>query len=210
MLQGETYETSNGALEILEYTSSSRVKVRFLLTGYIRYAEAGAIRKGLVKDVYHPSVRGVGFMGEGKYLSKKKGTETEAYSAWSRMITRCYCPSYTSKNPTYKETVVCEEWHNFQIFAEWFYTNHIAGMSLDKDKLGDGTLYSPSTCSFISHKENSQLANSKGVSLVHTNGAVVHSPSQTQAAIDTNMSRCSISRLVSGKYTTIKGWSLLH
>lgn len=58
----------------------------------------------------------------------------------------------------YEHTNVCEEWLIFSNFNRWMETKDWEGKHLDKDLLGDGTLYSPETCCFIDPVLNSFLA----------------------------------------------------
>lgn len=72
------------------------------------------------------------------------------------MMQRCYNKNHKSyHNYGGRGVSVCDEWHNKKTFVEWglangFHTN----LDLDKDKKGDGMLYSPDTCCFITRKEN--------------------------------------------------------
>ena len=75
------------------------------------------------------------------------------------MLARCYDPKYTQKHPTYKQCEVCEEWHNFQNFAQWFENNYYEidkqVMNLDKDILiKENKIYSPETCVFVPQNIN--------------------------------------------------------
>jgi hypothetical protein len=56
---------------------------------------------------------------------------------------------------------VCNEWHNFQNFAEWFCKNYCdASMDkwqLDKDIIVPGNrVYSPETCCFVPNAVNNK------------------------------------------------------
>lgn len=73
------------------------------------------------------------------------------------MIDRCY----NEKNKVYyryggKGVKVCEEWREgYQKFLDWAIVNgYEDGLCLDKDIKGDGTLYSPETCCWITNLEN--------------------------------------------------------
>ena len=75
------------------------------------------------------------------------------------MIHRCYDPYYINEHLTYIDCYVCEEWHNFQVFAKWFYENYYEikneKMNLDKDILIKGNkLYSPETCLIVPERIN--------------------------------------------------------
>jgi hypothetical protein len=70
------------------------------------------------------------------------------------MITRCYNQNQRYINPTYEDCTVCDEWHNFQNFAQWYkdnyYTIENERMELDKDILiKNNKIYSPETCIFV-------------------------------------------------------------
>lgn len=76
------------------------------------------------------------------------------------MLKRCYDKNWKQKHPTYKDCTVCDEWHNFQNFAQWYEENYyeIPGeiMQLDKDILIKGNkVYSPDTCCFVPGDINS-------------------------------------------------------
>ena len=118
-----------------------------------------AFKKGQIKCVYERRVYGVGFMGIGEYSSKENGKITKCYEVWHSMLQRCYYDKFQDRKPTYKGCEVCESWHNFQTFAEWYENNYyeIPGkvMSLDKDILVKGNkIYSPNTCVFVPQEIN--------------------------------------------------------
>ena len=77
----------------------------------------------------------------------------KSYIVWSSMLHRCYSPLQhldLSRNPTYDNCEVCEEWFSFKNFETWFNENYREGYSLDKDILTEGNhLYSPETCCFV-------------------------------------------------------------
>lgn len=72
------------------------------------------------------------------------------YRAWGRMVERCH----SGRFPAYAGTVICEEWRYFMAFRSWMDQQPWAGNELDKDILGDGTLYSPATCCFVPRSVN--------------------------------------------------------
>lgn len=84
----------------------------------------------------------------------------EGYQAWIHMIHRCYGES-AKKYPTYSGVQVSEHWHNFMGFRAWWVTAYVPGWCLDKDLLGDGSIYSPSTCIYVPQDIN-KLLNTKG------------------------------------------------
>ena len=75
------------------------------------------------------------------------------------MLQRCYDPYYLNEHPTYRDCYVCEEWHNFQNFGEWWeynvYNCNNEKMCLDKDILVKGNkVYSPETCIIVPERIN--------------------------------------------------------
>lgn len=79
----------------------------------------------------------------------KDGKLTPHYSRWVNMLRRCYDPKYQTRRNSYADTTVCQEWLTFSKFKEWMDLQDWEGKDLDKDLLGDGTIYSPSTCVFV-------------------------------------------------------------
>lgn len=83
------------------------------------------------------------------------------YQRWRSMLARCYCPIYLNRFPTYAGNTVCEEWLTFSNFKNWMETQDWVGKQLDKDLLGNGKLYSPDTCCFISRALNTFFTDRK-------------------------------------------------
>jgi hypothetical protein len=103
-----------------------------------------------------------GVYTKGKYTFGKKGKPTKEYSVWLSMLTRCYSKRFLESNTTYAGCEVCDEWLDFQNFAEWFNENYIEGYQLDKDLIVKGNkLYSPETCCFVPQEINLLLVNRK-------------------------------------------------
>lgn len=110
---------------------------------------------GRLKNFNKPNLFGVGFFGYGIYSYNSK-TE-KIYNVWRKMLERCYS-LYAKNRRTYKDCVVCDEWHNFQNFAKWFEENYIDGFELDKDIILKGNkIYSPETCCFVPQEINKIL-----------------------------------------------------
>lgn len=76
---------------------------------------------------------------------------------WKDMRNRCYNPSCSNyKTHGAKGVRVCDEWlNNPNNFIEWAMDNGFSvDLQLDKDILGDGKLYSPKTCKWVTPLEN--------------------------------------------------------
>jgi len=155
---GEKYITNEGyEIEIVEYNGAMSVEVAFN-NGYKTRTDFGTIKKGKVKNPYHKSLFGVGYFGVGHYKCGINNKLTKSYKCWSSMLQRCYDEKWKEASPTYKDVIVCEEWHNFQVFSEWFYKNYVEGWQLDKDILVKGNkIYSPQTCCFVPAEINLQF-----------------------------------------------------
>lgn len=113
------------------------------------------VKEGSVRNPFHPSVCGIGYLGEGTFKKHINGKANKLYKTWSGMIRRCYDKNTQENQPAYIGCFVSEEWHNFQVFAQWFEENYIEGFHLDKDILFKGNkIYSPKTCCFVPDEIN--------------------------------------------------------
>lgn len=155
---GDKFTTNEGyTVVVTSYENAHKVKIEYE-NGYSRFCSSSDIRKGKVKNYYHPSVYGVGFLGEGNHRASIGRKHTEAYKTWKSMLRRCYSDDYQIEKPSYIGCSVDPEWHNFQNFADWFYSNYVEGWSLDKDILHAGNkIYSKSTAVFVPRHVNSQV-----------------------------------------------------
>jgi NMD protein affecting ribosome stability and mRNA decay len=82
------------------------------------------------------------------------------YKTWHGMIRRCYDEKSFEKYPSYKDCTVCDEWHNYQTFGEWYDQNYYEveneTMALDKDILVKGNrIYRHDACIFVPQRINS-------------------------------------------------------
>lgn len=150
---GEKHLTNEGyEIEIIEYFNRKNCTIKFLNSVKIKNVQYPNILSGAISNPYHKSVYGVGYVGVGKYISSCNGSTTKVYQTWYNMLSRCY----DNKNHSYKEVIICEEWGNFQTFAQWFENNYIEDFALDKDILVKGNkVYSPETCCFVPQEINS-------------------------------------------------------
>lgn len=98
-----------------------------------------------------------GFSVNSKVL--KNGVKTKDYEHWYNMAYRTSTPKEWDKYPRYKDCRVCDEWHSFENFKQWFDENYYEvdgeSMCLDKDILVKGNkIYSPETCCFVPNTIN--------------------------------------------------------
>ena len=198
---------SCGDFKVLEYINSKKILVEFVATGYVTTTQSSHIKKGLVKDKLSLNVYGVGFVGDGRHEASVNRKSTKAYQTWRGMLKRCYCSKSLAKSPTYSDCTVASEWHNFQVFADWFELNYIDGFELDKDKLGNGNkVYSSDTCCFISHAENMVLASAKDFEFISPNGDL-HAGNNIRAfAREHGLENRRLSEVRTGRRKHHKGW----
>ena len=163
---GEIHVNLNGeTFEIIKYNKCKDVIVKFLNSGDVMNTTYGEIKNKQVRSLLGRTVYGVGFIGYGEYKVSnydnelKKYIITNEYSIWSGMLRRCYDDKWKKKHPTYKNCIVCDEWHNFQNFAKWYEENYWEPINerveLDKDILQyNEKIYSPNTCFLVSQRIN--------------------------------------------------------
>lgn len=160
---GDLFATNQGCVCIVvDYQDSKNVRVRFLdKFNHEVIARLDHLRSGKVRNPYHPSLFGVGFVGVGDFKASENGKDTKEYTTWYNMMKRCYSREFLDGNPTYEGCKVCDEWHNFQSFAEWLTKQKNwgkAGYDLDKDlKIIGNKVYGPDFCSLVPHEVNSVL-----------------------------------------------------
>jgi len=149
-------------MTIVEYTDNKNMIVKFDGSGYLKKTNSSSFKKGAVKSPYCKSVCHRGYIGEGKYKIKVDGIVTKQYVDWHNMLQRCYSANFQATRPTYKDCTVCEEWHNFQVFAKWHDENYYEiesdskrGMNLDKDILKkNNKVYCPEYCVYVPDRIN--------------------------------------------------------
>ena len=77
------------------------------------------------------------------------------------MVARCYYEPRLRRFPSYRKCQVSVEWRYFSSFKSWMEIQDWKGKELDKDILGDGTLYSPEKCCFVENWLNSLFFDNK-------------------------------------------------
>tara|TARA_Y100001956_G_C4111390_1_gene182623 strand:- start:731 stop:1759 length:1029 start_codon:yes stop_codon:yes gene_type:complete len=141
----------------------SKGKVQFLNTGNVELFIPTHVRDGGILDKMQPVVANTGYLGKGVFNSKTKIRGKIIYGTWNSMLQRCYNP----KDWRYsfyggRGVSVCENWWNFQNFAEWFVDNlsllpENFEYQMDKDLKNCGKVYSPESCIFVPKSLNVAL-----------------------------------------------------
>lgn len=166
----KTITTEGYEVQIIKYNSYIDIDIRFNDTNrcILKGRNYSSFKDGKIKNPYHRSIMGVGFIGQGKHRVSINSRLTNKYNMWYRMFERCYGKKYQKKNPTYTGCRVCDEWHNFQNFGDWYDENfyNLDGftMTLDKDIIKKGNkLYSPKRCIVAPSFINVIFVNNKGL-----------------------------------------------
>ena len=166
---------SSGDFKVLKYNNVRNVEIQFINTGYRKVAEMKEVRSGEIKDLYSPSVYGVGVVGT-KYQPTINGVNTKEYGLWYSMLRRCYSDTYKKRNQTYEGCEVSDNFKSYEYFYEWCHKQigfGLDGFELDKDLLTKGNkVYSEDACVFIPKEINLVLTKrtaSRGKHLIGVN-----------------------------------------
>lgn len=160
---GNSYDTNeSGVVTVVGYEGHKKVLIRFQDDTEI-YCRAGDLLNGEVWNPMQPSSYNGSFFGQGPYMYYKEGTrkKSKEYGYWTGIFYRCFNEKALARKPSYRDVSVCQEWHNFQEFAEWCqwqvgFENE--DWQLDKDLIGKKSkLYGPENCCFVPREINMAL-----------------------------------------------------
>lgn len=174
------YNNFGSKMVIKEYRNCDDIDIYFPEYDHVvKHKGYGAFKKGSILSVYEPRHVGVGYIGEGKHKPTINGKATKVYDTWMNRLSDCYNIKNINKKPRYKDCEVCKEWHNFQVFADWWEENfyEIDGeqMELDKDILiKNNKIYSPNTCVIVPHRINSLFVKSNSKRGILPIGVIKH------------------------------------
>lgn len=151
---GQKFQLKDGSIvEIVDYRNYRDVDVKIETGEIIQHIFISQLKYGIMRNPYKRNIFGRGYVGVGKYR-----TDNIFYRIWHHMFYRCYSPDAYK---TYEKCEVCEEWYNYQTFAEWCSKNYRENFALDKDILVSGNkIYSPKTCCFVPQEINNQFYSS--------------------------------------------------
>lgn len=178
--------TSNkcGDFTVIDYQNSDNVTVKFLKTGYVTTIQAYHIKDGAIKDRMHPSVYGVGVLGEAQ--ASDNGKKLPEYRVWRGLLARCYNSKTKLKTPSYDGCTVSDNFKHYSYFKDWCSSQigfGEVGWELDKDILVRGNkVYSENTCVFVPKEVNLLLLTAKGIRGTHPIGVAFHKRSGSYRA----------------------------
>ena len=145
-------ECKDNANVIVEFQDKYKAKVH---TQYFNF------KRGSVKNPYHPSVYGIGVIGD-KYPVSINCKKIKEYNVWQSMLQRCFSTTYKEKRTAYQKVTCCDEWIYYPNFYEWLHNQpnfdkwyNGSRWAVDKDILIKGNkTYSPETCCLIPQNVN--------------------------------------------------------
>lgn len=142
-------------------------KIKFLLTGTIKYTTIGNILKGSIEDPYLPIVYATASIGDLLKYEWSSFIVNKLSRIWSAMIARCYWPknneysSYGAQGVTVDDRWLCCENYIDDLSQKpnFNFLIHTNDYRVDKDKLQFGLpasqkIYSNETCCIIHKYEN--------------------------------------------------------
>jgi len=206
---GNIYDTNHcGQFKITEVITQGKKHNRahgyFINTGTKANFDTQNLKRGEALDIYAPTIYGIGYLGK---ASAKNNMSL--YSRWIDMIERCYVHNREEKFPNYVNTSVNKRWHCFENYIEdcltmesyqWTLDNPHIRFDMDKDILGDSSIYSKQSTIFIPHDINMLFAFKQHN---NTSGYAGVSLDKTKRKYVTGLSKNS-KRIVVGSYDTKK------
>lgn len=155
------YNRCGTLMKIVQYNTWNDIWVEFQDEyKYIAHSRYDHFKNGSISNPYDKTVNNVGYIGVGKYTAYDNfGKRTQKYTIWVSMLRRVYDRYGRSKNESYANCSVCNEWLDFQNFGKWYDENYYQvreeKMCLDKDILYKGNkIYCPNNCTFVPEEIN--------------------------------------------------------
>lgn len=135
-------------------------------------------------------------------LRAKMYRDHPLYDVWKGMKARCNNPRHKSYS-IYggKGILVCKDWENdFISFYDWSISNgYEIGMQIDKDIKGNGLIYSPETCCWVSQKINNQTKSNVKLTQEIANEIRSSSKKNTELAIIYGVHSSTIGKIKNNK-----------
>lgn len=151
----ESINKFGSSIKITGYRRYNDIDIYFPEYNWTYYnIDYNSFKRGSVKCPYEPRIFGIGYIGEGCYKSRNNGIKTRSYTVWYDMLKRCYDERHIFNYTNYIDCYVCDEWLNYQNFAEWYEYNYYEinneTMHIDKDLIiKNNRVYSPEACVIV-------------------------------------------------------------
>lgn len=211
MKPGDIYDSVNdGKFEIIENKNWYEVRIMFP-SGFENIVNRQQVTRGKVKDYFKPVYFGIGFIGE-RGLTKVNYKSTTYYNRWKRMLSRCYNKNDKNyKNYGGAGVTVCKDWFNLQSYIEWASKYKLDGMDIDKDIKSIGELiYSPETCSVVTHEENCGFSFRKRYSILSPSGEILQIDNMKKFCRDNGLTSANMYAVIRGRRSQHKGYSAIN
>ena len=146
------------------------VHIKFLNTGSERIVSWNAVKKDKIKDLFKPSIYGVGYIATEDYLDP---IDKMLYHRWINMLSRCYNPNDNRFNSYGNIGIkVDNRWHSYDNYRNDIKNMHGFNLlnsypnlyHIDKDYLQltrpiHKRIYSNDSCIILLYKDNLSLSN---------------------------------------------------
>lgn len=160
--EGQIYFNHFGTpYKIIEYIKNNNIIIEFQDEHHIRkQVSLKEMLSGHILNPYDKIICGIGYYGDIHINTHTDKLYDKSYNVWSKIIKRCYDEKQHLLQPTYQDCIVCDEWHNFKNFREWYLSHYYQvdnneRMCVDKDILFKGNkIYSPQTCCIVPNEIN--------------------------------------------------------
>lgn len=163
---GQVFKTNEGGtFKIVKVLAGKLVRIKHNdRHGHEMEVYNRCVLKGSISNPYSRNLQGVGFLGVGKHIAHTDKKTTEVYEKWQSIIQRCYNPYKLDKHRKFMNHTVCDTWHSFQDFAEWYtqleYTD--CNYQLVKNLIDlENTVYDATHCFLIPKSISMSLALAK-------------------------------------------------
>lgn len=161
-LYEERYNNQGSLMKIIKCIDNKNIIVEFQDEyGFRTHNIYGNFKRGSIKNPFHPSIYGVGVIGN-KYPRSINCKMTKEYDTWIHILQRCFDDELKKRQPSYKDKECCEEWLYYPNFYEWLHGQpnfdkwyNGKRWAIDKDILIKGNkVYSPEACCLIPQNVN--------------------------------------------------------
>lgn len=161
--EGQIYFNHFGTpYKVIEYIKRDNIIIEFQDEYHIRkQVSLKEMLNGHILNPYDKTICGIGYYGDICINKNADALYDKCYNVWIKMLRRCYDTNVQQTiASSYIGCTVCEEWHNFKCFREWYMSHYYQvdngeQMCVDKDILFKGNkVYSPQTCCIVPNEIN--------------------------------------------------------
>lgn len=164
-LIGQIFPTKrDGDVCIINIADKNHYTVMFLENIYVTNVRVDILFSGHIKNYMKPVVYGIGYVGDGPWMTSINRKTTKTYKTWNDILQRCYAPRHENHKFNWSDVTVHSDWLNFQNFAPWYeeqFNKHGKvnfKWEVDKDLLFPGNRqYGPNVCCLIPQAINGLL-----------------------------------------------------